>query len=459
MDPGSIADALASIVGRGNVVDDGEELRRYARDASPFVGHVPAAAVRPGSVEEVQSIVGWANSTGTPLYVRSCGMSLWGAVPMRPDSVVVDMRRMNRIIEVDEASLSVRVEPGVTFRELEGELAKRGLGILVEPENIYGCVGGNFSSHGSGWGTGPNVANQADAVLGLRVVLPDGALLTTGSMASPWSNHQFYRYSLANDLTGLFAGSEGTLGVIVELALRVEEAPGGIGLAVYTFKDLGEASRALYRIRRARISTIYAYLAAGWTLDILYPDRAPWDHRLRVIVAAPTREQADIEMGRLRDAVGPGGEYQGPAETERLLREKDAWVREFAYRAGMRAALIVHVPLGSLGHYLEVFRSLASHVSDAYGLRMGLGGFLTDRSFVSVLAIYFDPKSEDSRSRAIAAWNDVKVRALESGAVPYYMGGAASDQMPRMGAYYDALRRLKSALDPRGIMSPGVLGL
>jgi len=459
MDPGSIADALASIVGKGNVVADGEGLGRYARDASPFVGQVPAAAVRPGSVEEIRSIVGWANSTGTPLYVRSCGTSLWGAVPMRPGSVVVDMRRMNRIIEVDEASLSVRVEPGATFFELEGELAKRGLGILVEPENWHGCVGGNFSSHGSGWGTGPNVANQADAVLGLRVVLPDGKLLTTGSMASPWSNHQFYRYSLANDLTGLFAGSEGTLGVIVELALKVEEAPRGIGLAVYTFKDLGEASRALYRIRRARISTIYAYLAAGWTLDILYPDRAPWDHRLRVIVAAPTREQADIEMGRLREAVGPGGEYQGPAEAEKLVKEKDAWVREFAYRAGMRAALMVHVPLGSLGDYMRTFESFASHVSDEYGLRMGLGGFLTDRSFISVLAIYFDPRSAESRSRAIAAWNDVKVRALESGAVPYRIGGIWGDQMPRMGEYYEVLRRLKSTLDPRGIMSPGILGL
>ncbi|MFP3209088.1 MAG: FAD-linked oxidase C-terminal domain-containing protein, partial [Nitrososphaeria archaeon] len=82
-----------------------------------------------------------------------------------------------------------------------------------------------------------------------------------------------------------------------------------------------------------------------------------------------------------------------------------------------------------------------------------------DRSFVSVLAIYFDPRSEESRSRAIAAWNDVKVRALESGAVPYYMGGAASDLMPKMGEYYEVLRRLKSALDPRGIMSPGILGL
>ncbi|MFP3138271.1 MAG: FAD-binding protein, partial [Nitrososphaeria archaeon] len=97
LDPGSIAGALASIVGEGNVVVGEEELRRYARDASPFVGHAPMAAVRPGSAEEVQSIVRWANSTGIPLYVRSCGTSLWGAVPMRPDSVVVDMRRMNRI--------------------------------------------------------------------------------------------------------------------------------------------------------------------------------------------------------------------------------------------------------------------------------------------------------------------------------------------------------------------------
>ncbi|BBE42394.1 FAD-binding oxidoreductase [Conexivisphaera calida] len=458
MDAGALDD-LRSIVGPENLIVDEEELRHYARDASPMTGQVPTAAVRPSSIEEVQGIVRWANRTGTPLYVRSCGTSLWGAVPVRKDSVVVDMRRMNRVVAVDEGSLSVRVEPGITFFELERELASRGLSVMVEPENWHGCVGGNFSSHGSGWGTGPNMANQAEAVLGLKVVLPDGSLLTTGSMASPWSGRQFYRYSLANDLTGLFAGSEGTLGIIVELALRVEEAPGGVGLAVYTFDDLGDAADALYRIRRVRIPTIYAYLAAGWTLDILYPEKAPWSHRLRVIVAAPTEDQVRMEMGRLDAIAGARGKYQGPAEAERLVKEKDAWVREFAYKAGMRAALMVHVPLGSLGDYLRKFESLAAHVREVYGLRMGVGGFLTDRSFVSVIAIYFDPRDSDSRSRAIAAWNDVKVRALESGAVPYRIGGIWADQMPRMGEYYDFLRRLKSTLDPMGIMSPGILGL
>ncbi|MGC8773362.1 MAG: FAD-linked oxidase C-terminal domain-containing protein, partial [Conexivisphaera sp.] len=126
---------------------------------------------------------------------------------------------------------------------------------------------------------------------------------------------------------------------------------------------------------------------------------------------------------------------------------------------GMRAALLVHVPLGELGDYLRRFETFSRHVKERYGLRMGVGGFLTDRSFISVLAIYFDPRSEDSRSRAIAAWNEVKVMALESGAVPYRIGGVWGDQMPRMGEYYRVLREVKSLLDPRGIMSPGILGL
>ncbi len=450
---------LESIVGPENVISDPERLKGYARDASPYEGVPPVAAVRPARVEEVQEIVRWANRTRTPLYVRSCGTSLWGAVPLRPNSVVVDMRRMNRVIEVDEESLSVRVEPGITFFELERELGKRGLSVMVEPENWHGCVGGNFSSHGSGWGTGPNIANQAEAVLGLKVVLPDGSVLTTGSMASPWSGHQFYRYSLANDLTGLFAGSEGTLGIIVELALRVEEAPGWVGGAVYEFEDLEEAASALYRIRRSRIPTIYAYLATGWTLDVLYPEGSPWRHRLRIVVAAATEELGRMEMKRLDAIAGVKGRYQGAAETERLIKEKDAWVRDFAYRAGRRAALMVHVPLGSLGRYLRIFEGLAAEVRESYGLRMGAGGFMTDRSFVTVLAIYFDPKDPESRERALKAWNYVKGRALESGAVPYRMGALWADQMPRFGKYYDVIRAIKSTFDPNGIMSPGILGL
>ncbi|MEM2455189.1 MAG: FAD-binding oxidoreductase, partial [Candidatus Bathyarchaeia archaeon] len=209
---------LKSIVGEDNILDSIPAMLTYVRDATPLRGAVPIAVVRPGSTREVQEIVRWANETRTPIYPRSGGTSLWGSVPVREGSVIVDLSRMNRVVEINESALSCTVEPGITFSELEAILSRRGFRFLMSPENgISGTVGGNFVTHGTGWGAGPYFSNMGDCVIGCKVVLPTAEIITTGSMAHPKAHGHFYRYALANDLTGLFCGSEGTLGIVVEV--------------------------------------------------------------------------------------------------------------------------------------------------------------------------------------------------------------------------------------------------
>jgi len=452
--------ALRDIVGPENVMDSLPALLIYARDASPMRGKIPIAVVRPGSIEEVQEIVRWANETKTPLYPRSGGTSLWGAVPLVDGSVVVDMTRMKRVIEINEKNLCCIVEPGITFGELEAILARHGFRFLVSPENgIGGTVGGNFISHGTGWGCGPYISNQGDCVLGCKVVLPTGEVVTTGTMANPKAHGHFYRYAFANDLTGLFCGSEGTLGIVVELALKIEEMPGAMGFAAFGYDDIEDAGEAIYRVRRARIPTIYAYLSPSWTMNMLFPEKAPWQHVVKFVIEANTKEILDIELNRLIEIAGRKGTYLGAELAEETWRERYRWVGLFGYKLGMRAVLPVHIPIGEIAVYFKKIEEIASEVKEKYGLRVGAGSFMCDRSMVVVVVTYFDPSNMREAENALRAWNEIKSRIIDLGICPYRMGGLWADQMHKLGTYYELLKKLKKALDPNNIMAPGILGL
>ncbi|MEM0010573.1 MAG: FAD-binding oxidoreductase [Candidatus Bathyarchaeia archaeon] len=451
---------LKSIVGEDDVLDSLPAMLTYMRDATPLKGATPIAVVRPSSTEEVQEIVRWANKTKTPLYPRGGGTSLWGSIPVKEGSVIVDLSKMNRVIEINENTLSCIVEPGITFSELEAVLNNRGFRFLMAPENgISGTVGGNFVTHGTGWGAGPYFSNMGDCVIGCKVVLPTAEIITTGSMANPGAHGYFYRYALANDLTGLFCGSEGTLGIIVEIALKIEELPGAMGFATFGYKNIEDAGRVIYAVRRSRIPTIYTYLSPGWTLDKLFPEKAPWPHTIKFVLEANTQEELDIEMGRLMKIAGERGTYLGPDLSRDTWNERYRWVGLFGYKLGMRVILPMHIPIGEIGQYYKALEKLAGDVKENFGLNVGAGGFLCDRSLVMIVVTYFDPSNAAEVEKALKAWNMLKTSLLEMGACPYRMGTLWADQMHRFGEYYTLLKKIKSIVDPNGIMAPGILGL
>ncbi|MEM2026123.1 MAG: FAD-binding oxidoreductase [Desulfurococcaceae archaeon] len=452
--------ALKDLLGPEKVVDSKPALLIYSRDASPMKGTVPMAVVRPSTTEDVQKIVSWANETKTPLYPRSGGTSLWGAVPVVEGSIIVDLAAMKRVLEINERALTCVVEPGITFGELEATLARRNLRFIMSPENgMGGTVGGNFASHGTGWGAGPNFSNQGDCVLGCKVVLPTGEVLTTGSMANPNAHGHFYRYAIGNDLTGLFCGSEGTLGIITELALKIEEMSGAMGFATFGYDTLEAAGEAIYRVRRMRIPTIYAYLSPSWTLNMLFPEKAPWQHTIKFVVEANTKEILEIELNRLMESAGKGGTYLGSELAEETWRERYRWVGLFGYKLGMRAALPMHVPIGEVGSYMRRIEEVANDVKARYGLRVGAGSFVCDRSVIVIFVTYFDPSRPQESDLAIKAWHEIKNRLFDMGVCPYRMGALWADQMHKLGMYYELLKRLKRLLDPNNIMAPGIMGL
>ena len=186
----------------------------------------PSAAVSPDTVEQVQAVVRTANRYKIPLYAISTGKNFayGGPAPNLRGSVTVDLKRMNRIIEVDEKRHCALVEPGVSYMDLYRHIEERSLKVMIDTADVgWGGLMGNALDRGLGYTLGP-YRDHSSAHVGMEIVLPDGELMRTGMGALPGSKAwQDYKHGYGPDPSGLFA--QGNYGIVVKMGFRLMPRP------------------------------------------------------------------------------------------------------------------------------------------------------------------------------------------------------------------------------------------
>ncbi len=465
--PPSLVEEFASIVGEGYAFHDTATRWAYARDASPLPGVPPALVLVPGTVQEVQEILILANRTKTPVYPRSSGANLWGAAIPYLGGISLDMRRFNRILSIDEELFSCTCEPAVTFAQLQETLRnyKEGYYNLVSPEGaVASCIGGSFMAHGDGigsalWGT------QGDAVIGCKVVLPNGDLVVTGSAANPHAQSmaggsgQFFRYAYAHDLTGLFCGSEGTLGVLVEVTTRIERLPARYGFATFDFDNVADACNVLYRARQARIQASFAALRERRSLEAVNPGTYPEAQLVYIIEGDPV--VVDRQMGILREIVAQHNGRESRAEiAEKYWEKRFGLVPGGMYKLGSRALLPLHYPLGKTAWFYERIREICEEIIvGEYNLAYFIGGFQINTAFVCYPTIMYLEQYPLQYETVMQCARKTQQRLLELGGAPIEIGRLWSGCMRQLGPHFELIKTLKRAIDPNNIMSPGLLDL
>jgi D-lactate dehydrogenase (cytochrome) len=253
--PGTLVAALEGILGKEHVSADAETRDFYSRDLSFRPYQVAAVVVRPGNLDELSKVVGAATRAGHAVVARGGGMSYTsGYTPERPDTVLIDMRRMNRVLEVNKEDMYVVVECGCTWKSLHETLNPLGLrtpywGPL---SGMYATIGGALSQNSLFHGSGTE-RTAAESVLGLKVVLADGSILTTGSGAHKTSN-AFWRH-FGPDVTGLFTADTGAFGIKGVAVLRLLTLQKHTAFLSYKFDTLEAMLKAQLRIARLGISS------------------------------------------------------------------------------------------------------------------------------------------------------------------------------------------------------------
>jgi FAD/FMN-containing dehydrogenase len=238
--PHPLVATLVAALGPEHVLTGAAELEFYSTDVYGS-GERPVAVVRPGSTDEVRRIVELALRHGASVVPRGGGASYTdGYVPAERDAVLVDTQRLDRIVHVDERDMYVVVEAGVTWARLHEALAPRGLRTpFFGPfSGLAATVGGSVSQNSISWGSG-QYGVSAESVLGVEVVTGTGQVVRTGTWATPGSA-PFFRF-YGPDLTGLFTGDTGALGVKTRIALRLVRRPRefvGMSFRFATFESM-----------------------------------------------------------------------------------------------------------------------------------------------------------------------------------------------------------------------------
>ena len=246
---GSLLADLGRIVGTANVLTGEADRDFYAMDVYNQ-REIPLAVVQPGTVEELQQVVRLATSNGVAVVPRGGGASYTdGYLPAVANSILIDTSRLNRIVELNEVDMYVTVEPGITWNELWQALKAKGLRTTFWGpfSGLKATVGGSMSQNSASLGSG-NYGVSADAVLAFEIVIASGEILKTGSRAAA-NGHPHFRW-YGPDLTGLFTGDAGALGVKARITLKLIKAPPCTGTASFGFGNFEAMSRGMAAVAR-----------------------------------------------------------------------------------------------------------------------------------------------------------------------------------------------------------------
>lgn len=228
------------ILPEARILNDGENIRRCASDETEDFVFPPEVVLQPESAEEISKIMAWCNAHNIAVTPRGAGTGLSGGALPVFGGVCLDMRRMNRILDIDLANFQVTTEPGVITEELQNAVIEKGLFYPVDPSSRGSCfIGGNVAENSGG----PRAVKYGvvkDSVLNLEVVLPNGELIWTG--ANTLKNSTGY------NLTQLLVGSEGTLAVITKIVLKLIPYPADNLLILVPFYSAEDACAAVNKI-------------------------------------------------------------------------------------------------------------------------------------------------------------------------------------------------------------------
>ena len=453
MIPDSVYAEMSSVL-EGRLTRSKSDLDLHGRSETWFAPSPPDAVAYPETTEEVAALMRLCHAHLIPVVGWGTGTSLEGQSLAIQGGIVVDFSRMNRVVAVNAEDMDARVQPGVTREQLNIELRATGLMFPVDP-GANASLGGMAMTRASGT-TAVRYGTMRDNVIGLTVVLADGTVIETGTRAR--------KTSAGYDLTGLMVGSEGTLGLVTELTLRLHGQPEAISAAVCAFDDMEAAVNTVIATIQmglpvARIEFLDA--ASVRAVNLYAGSEFPETPHLFVEFhgsEASVAEQAATFGELAQDFGGSGFDMATRAEDRTALwtMRHNAFYACLALKKGCTSVVTdICVPISRLAEAVE---ETAADIA-ASTIEGPILGHVGDGNFHAILLI--DPDSDSDLAEAKRLATLMAERALAMGGTitgEHGIGiGKKSLMAAEHGPAWAAMGALKQALDPKGILNPGKL--
>ena len=455
---GDIKEALIEIVGQQNFTDLLIDLVSYSYDASDH-DHRPEAAVWPTDVEQVSLILNMADKRRIPVIPRGAGTGLAGAaVPVR-GGLVLDMCRMNSLIEIRIADRLTVVQPGVVYADLQKALAPYGFFFPPDPASGKVCtVGGNVATNAGGI-RGAKYGVTRDYVLALEVVLPGGRIMRTGSSCM--------KSVSGYDLTRLFVGSEGTLGVVTEITLKINPKPTAIKTGLARFISLEDAGQAVTDIMHSGIIPSVLEVLDDNTIKVLR-EHANMDlPDAMAIILVETDGYTEVEVSAQMDKITEIFNENRATHiriADSVEEAEELWLGRKS--AGSVASQLrtnnmsedVAVPISKVPHLLTGISTIVHN----YCLPFVIFGHAGDGNLHP--KVMYDSSDPDQVKRAGKAVDEIFRLTCELGGTLTGEHGIGLSKAPYMTLEHDpvemdVMRKIKEIFDPNNILNPGKMGL
>ncbi len=461
----SLAAELRDLVAESLVLEAPAELRSYAYDASfltQLAPRAPDAVVIVRCVEDVATVMRFAYECGIPVTPRGAASGQAAGAVALQGGIVLALNALNRVLDIDAPNMQVMCEPGVVHAQLNDRLKSYGLIFPPDPgSSRMATVGGMASTNAHGMRAvkyGPTSA----WVLGLQVVLPDGEVIETGSVGS-----RAKQSSAGLELTKLIVGAEGTLGVVTRLRLKLMAIPPARAIVLALFDVLEKAGQAVQAVFEAGVNPSAIEILDQRSIQAinLYrpamnlpqveamllfevegnPPGVRWDAERIIDVVSPLARQTEwsdepariAALWEARSVVGAAVGMLRPGSTRAYCGEDIA------------------VPVARIPEALRAIQDIGARqgiLVATYG-HIGGGGLHP--------GLLIDGHDADEIQRALRVADDIHQLALRLGGTVTGEHGVGAARAPYMaqehGPALGVMRRLKQALDPKGIMNPGVI--
>jgi glycolate oxidase len=450
----SVVAQLRRIVGNDNVQTSKEDMLAYSYDATALWSHMPDVVVLPENASQISGVLKLANDKRIPVTPRGGGTNVsGGSIPIE-GGIVLCTTRMNRILEISTTNLNATVEPGVILQDLQTALAEHGLFFPPDPQSFSGCTMGGVIAENSG---GPSCLKYGVAkqyVLGLEVVMADGQIIKLGGLTP--KNRTGY------ELMMLFVGSEGTLGVISKITLRLIPAPETSKTIVAVFDDIAITGETVTEIIAGGVLPSKVEFVDNWTFEKfkgLLPQKT-LDSALAVLliqtdglpetVEAETKHIVDICRQRALEVRIPAD----IAEAEKYWAARKAHFSDISSRAHTIINEDVSVPRDRIADFIN----LSQEIAVRYDVPLSFAGHVGDGNFHPV--VLTDSRDREHFGRAMKCIDEVIDTALSLGGVLSGEHGIGLEKQRFLKKAMDPLaitimKKIKNVLDPNHILNPG----
>ena len=453
---GSLARALAAIVGSGHVRTAPAERAAYAMDGLPTHRRVPRAVVLPGTREEVIAVVQLLASQGVAFVPRGAGTGLSGGALAEPEAALLVLTRLNRILTIDPANRSAVVEPGVVNVKLSAAAAPHGLLYAPDPSSQTACtIGGNVAENSGG----PHCLKYgatSNHILALEVVLADGRVVTLGSPGGePWGP----------DLVGVFVGSEGNFGVATRITVRLIPVPQAVRTLLADFPSLRSAGEAVSAIIASGVVPAALEMMDQSCIraveDSVYAAGYPRDAAAVLLVELDGRsdQAVDEEAAGVAELLATHGARTVRRAADARERERLWQGRKKAFGAMGRLSrdLVVQdavVPRSALPDVLETISRIAArhHIVVSNVFHAGDGNLHPN--------ISFDGRDTAQRVRVEQASAEIMEACIAAGGTITGEHGVGLDKLRYMPLIFDgdslgAMHAVRRVFDPDERVNPG----